>query len=133
MISRHLDLNQPEAAREYAASMLNNNAYISIPVGAVPFLGAFEQAFKTACRKNNVPLCAYVMLTDHRRLPDGRSAYTIRMGGNHVAESYVTRGLQPIAAELGAETKRPFDIDRIAKQGTWNAPETVKQVYRPNS
>lgn len=110
-----------EESKNYIKDLLANDPSLGYQSGALPYLKAFEKAFWTACRKNNV-IAAYMVLEQTRKA-DNTVTYKMITGGNHLAESVLSSYLQPLAKELGVNINPPkpyLEPGWIEKAATWN-------------
>jgi hypothetical protein len=100
-------------AIKYIEATVNNDEALGRIMTQLPYVGAFEQAFKTAMRKHNV--VAGFVITEPIRQPDNKYTYRMITGGHPVADAAISYHLKPLADKLGVNIGPQKDFLEITE------------------
>lgn len=106
-----------EEALKYVEGLLKDDPSLGRPMQQLPYIAAFEQAFKTACRKHNV-VAAFVII-ESEDVGDNKKKYKLLTGGMHVADAILSYHLKPLAESLGQDLnpqKAFLNIEKIEQR-----------------
>jgi hypothetical protein len=111
-------------AIKYIEDFVANDDALGKIMDQFPYLGAFEQSFKTAMRKHN--LIAGFVVVELIKKPDNTYSYKMITGGHHIADAVLAFHLRPLAEKLGKDIgpKRDYlEIADIVRRGALNSNE----------
>jgi len=104
-------------ALKYIEDVLAFNPELGRRMDPLPYLGAFESAFRTACRKHNV-IAGFVIVEKHHDKAENKEYVKLHTGGHHIADAVLSYHLRPLADKLGKDInpQKPYlevmDIER---------------------
>jgi len=108
-------------AIKYIEDFVANDDALGRVMDQFPYIGAFEQSFKTAMRKHN--LIAGFVVVELIKKADNTYDYKMITGGHHVADAVLAFHLRPLAEKLGKDIgpKRDYlEIADIVRRGSLN-------------
>jgi hypothetical protein len=116
-----------QEALDYVNEVLGGCEKIGLQAVA-PYLGSFDSAFRTACRKNNV-IAAYVALEITPNPADNTRSYKMITGGHHIADAVISYHLRPMKENLGIDTevKKPYlEVLDVERRKAFNPDSVAK-------
>lgn len=100
-------------AADYLEGVVNGDGSLGRPMKPLPYVAAFEQAFKTACRKHNIIAAFCMVETEPVENDEKKKKYRLITGGMHLADAILSYHLKPLIGGLGQEVSPKKEFLKI--------------------